>query len=209
MDAAREIFSRTPNGWGTADRDVLRAERGAVVADKTVPAMMGEMACAAAYGERPTTTGTNPVQGGGRRDLRERSAATSPPTPVAEDGHRRHRVQVSVRQYLPRAGLRLRQRGNRRLVDIRVAEHGAAGRDARHAHPPCARRRASGDAVRHGLAIPERRYVERLRARASCRACRARETAWTTPAPRGCSDTLRRMNSSGVATGTTSSRSWI
>ena len=77
------------------------------------------------------------LQGSGRRDLRERARPRlRRRRPVAEDGHRRHRVQVLVRQGIPRAGLRLRQRRDRRLVDIRVAEHGAAGRDARHAHPP-------------------------------------------------------------------------
>ena len=43
-DAAREIFSRTPNGCGHRQIAMcLRAERGAVVADKTVLKMMGEM----------------------------------------------------------------------------------------------------------------------------------------------------------------------
>ena len=43
-DAAREIFSRTPNGCGHRQVAMcLRAERGARIADKTALKMMGEM----------------------------------------------------------------------------------------------------------------------------------------------------------------------
>lgn len=60
------------------------------------------------------------------------------------------------------------------------------------ARPRLRRRRASGDAVRHGLAVADAPGTWKACAtRVSYRACRAGGTAWTTPAPRGCSGTWR------------------
>ncbi len=114
------------------------------------------------------------VRGSGRRDLRERARLRLRlRRAVAEDGHRRHRVQVLVREGLPRPGVRLRQPRDRGVVDIRVARHGAAGGDARHADLPDAGGRPAGAAVRHGLAVPERP----LRLEAAVRRHRAEHVA--------------------------------
>ena len=131
-----------PTGAGTADRPMPARRRSASSPTRPCLKMMGD-GPALRHTARDRLPQVQLVAEGGREDLRERARPRlRRRRPVAEDGHRRHRVQVLVRQGLPRADLRLRQRGNRRLVDIRVAEHGAAGRDPRHAHPPGARWRA-------------------------------------------------------------------
>ena len=130
-DAAGRYSPARPAGAGTAGRDVPARQRSAVVADKTVLKMMGEMGLRCGAAARTDLPQVQLVQGVvgetsnviGRdfaADARGRRWAPTSP------------VQVLVRQGATLApALRLQQRRDRRLVDIRVAEHGAAGRDAR------------------------------------------------------------------------------
>ena len=95
------------------------------------------------------------VQGRRREGLRERAGpGLRGRRPMAEDGHRRDRVQMLLRQGVPRAGLRLRQPRDRRMVDSRVSEPRAAGGDARYAAAEGAAGRPARNGQRHGLAVP-------------------------------------------------------
>ena len=74
------------------------------------------------------------LQGRGGADVRERyRVRLRGGRAVAEDGHRRDRVQAAVGQGLLRAGLRLREQGDRRMVDLAAPRHGPAARAPRPA----------------------------------------------------------------------------
>lgn len=106
------------------------------------------------------------LQGLGRPDVREHAGAgLLRRGPLAEDGHRRHRVPPAVGQGVLRAGLRPLHQGDSRLVDLREPEHGPAGRAARRAGREDAQGRKTHPPQRHGLAVPARRLVREAQAR--------------------------------------------
>ena len=103
---------------------------------------------------RPTAIGTTRTRAPSARPSRTSSGATSPPTGRGRSGHRRHGVQAALGQGVLRAGVRLRQQGDRGLVDLRQPRHGAAGAPARPAAGEAARGGDAGASRRHGLAVP-------------------------------------------------------
>ncbi len=119
-EGVAEVFSRTANGCGHRQIAMcLRAEKEASVANKTVLKIMHEMGISCGIRRETDYHKYNSYKGRRRRDLR------GPARPrllgrraVAEAGHGRHRVQAEVGQGLPGPGLRLRQQGDRCLVDI-------------------------------------------------------------------------------------------
>ena len=142
-DAAREIFSRTPNGCGHRQIAMcLRAERGAVVADKTVLKMMGEMGLRCGI-RRETDYHRYSSYKGAVGETFENVLGRD----FAADGPWQ-KMGTDVTEFKCSFGKAYLRRpttsaaGRRRLsiTESRLA-YGAAGRDARHARPAGARRR--------------------------------------------------------------------
>lgn len=125
-----ELFGKFPNGVGCQQVAMeLRAVIGVRVADETV---LGR--CADGFEARHPSRDRLPqiqlVQGSRRRGVRERvRLRLLRGRSVVEDGRRRHRVQVLVRQGPPRSGLRLWEQGDRGALRLGEPDPGAAGGD--------------------------------------------------------------------------------
>ena len=126
-----EIFGRLPNGVGYRQIAIeLRRRRRA---DSRQDGPQGDERDVPKVRHTPQDRPPQVqlIQRRGRLDLREHARPRfRGGRPVAEDGHRRHRVRPVVRQGLPRAGLRLREQGDRGALDITASRPRAAGGDA-------------------------------------------------------------------------------
>ena len=170
-DAAREIFSRTPNGCGHRQIAMcLRAERGAVVADKTVLKMMGEMGLRCGIRRETDYHRYNSykgVVGETFENVIGRDFAADGPWQKMGTDVTEFKCSFGKAYLAPAYDF-----GSGEIAAWSISESpNMAQQD--EMLPAGARRRASGDAVRHGLAIPERQ----VRGKAARRGLRAEHVA--------------------------------
>ena len=162
-EAAAEIFSRTANGCGHRQIAMcLRAERGrARIAYKTVLKMMREMGISCGIRRETDYHRYNSYRGKVGKTFENvigRDFAADGPwekmgTDVTE-------FKQPWGKALLRAGLRLRQQGDRRLVHVAAPQHGPAARAARPARVQEAQGLQADPALGHGLAVPAGRLVQ-------------------------------------------------
>lgn len=160
-DRIVEIFSRSPNGCGHRQIAMcLRAEDGAVVADKTVLKAMAEFGISCGIRSETDYHRYNSYKGVVGRTFENVLGRD-----FSADGPWR-KLGTDVTEFSRSGGKAYfvpAYEGDSGLVHLPISGHGPADGDARHADPEDPRGRPSDHAVGHGVAVPARRVLRQDR----------------------------------------------